>query len=290
VASICVLVCTYRRIPELLRLLRQIEAFRSCYSGSNSYSLWVANSDRDNSELLWAHLKESYGVDRMVTNPGVGFDANIFNFYANYSADFDYTLSVSDDDLFVSSQVHPFDVIDAIVVTQRAVVLFNHYDFILSKGGGVSRGYYDGRLLVYGGESLKNCFLRLLPRHCGILYSSGAIRSVVNCLGDFLNTQHLYSVPFLLAAMRGEVLFFDYPMFLFSVDNENGGAWDSRVKVFEGLVRFLIIFRKYLSNVEYAIAKDGFLTNYLGEGAWLRADLEARGLLQRKHEELVRLL
>lgn len=85
-------------------------------------------------------------------------------------------------------------------------------------------------------------------------------------------------------------MFFDYPLFLFSNDITNGGAWENHVKVFKGLLKFLIELRALVPEHEYRIAIDGFLSNYLGRDAWLRRDIEKQGLQLPTHEFVSELL
>ena len=69
-----------------------------------------------------------------------------------------------------------------------------------------------------------------------------------------------------------------------------GGAWENHVKVFSGLLKFLVELSTLVSENEYLIAKAGFLKNYLGADALLRRDIEKQGLQLPTHEEVRRLL
>jgi hypothetical protein len=258
------------------------------YSGANSYSVWVADSDPINPDA--ANIEDK--CDRRIVNPSVGFDGNILNYFKNHSQEFDFTLTISDDDLFSSSQLNPFLVLDLALESGKGIILFNHYDCSISDGAQMSiigRHYVDSGLAL-GGSYLSRYFLQLLPQHVGIMYSKMSIQRCLIELERFQGTQHLYAIPFLIEAIDGNVLFFDYPLFLFSMDTTNGGAWENHVKVFSGLLKFLVELRTLVPENEYQIAKDGFLSNYLGNDAWLRRDIEKQGLQLPTHEYVSELL
>lgn len=220
--KICVLVLTYRRNYQLLSVLSQVNEVRRSYSGPNSYSVWVADSDPINPDK--ANIEDN--CDRRIVNPSVGFDGNILNYFKNYSHEFDFTLTISDDDLFSSSQLNPFRILDLALESEKGIILFNHYDCSVSDIAQMSivgRHYVDSGLAL-GGSYLTKYFLKLLPQHCGIMYSKMSIQRCLFELERFQGTQHLYAIPFLVEAIDENVLFFDYPLFLFSMDTTNGGG------------------------------------------------------------------
>jgi len=286
--KVCILVLTYKRNPQLFRVLSQVAQNRASYSGGNQYSVWVADSDMLNPETANIEAK----CDRRIVNPGVGFDGNILNYFKSYSHEFDFTLTISDDDLFSSGQVNPFSVLDLALESRKSIVLFNHYDCHLSDSENVEilGRYYNDSALAHGDSYLKERFLQLLPQHVGIMYSKESIQRCLVQLARFQDTHHLYVVPFLLEAIDENVLFFDYPLFLYSIDHTNGGAWESHVKVFEGLLKFLVELRTLVPEYEYQIAKEGFLSNYLGADAWLRRDIEKQGLQLPTNQVVMSLL
>ncbi len=285
---ICILICTYKRNRELFKLVHQLHNLRNNYFGRNNYSIWIADSDPENLDLI--NINGLY--DQRIVNPSFGFDANILNFYKNYSFEFDFTLSISDDDLFNENYIHPFDFIDLSIKSKKSAVVFNHMNFIANQNSfmQVSGKYYNHTSLNLGADNIANYFLRLLPRHVGILYSKKIIIDNLNIYSDFLETHHLYSVPLLMAATRGDLFFFDYPLFYFSIDNNNGGAWHDHASVFKGLLKYLISIRGKITDSKYAIAKDGFLLNYLGDAAWLRKSIESNGAILPSQEDILKIL
>jgi len=286
--KICILILTYKRNADLSRLLGQVNEHRVSYAGENTYSIWVADSDPLNPE----RQSIERACDRRIINPGAGFDDNILNFFENYSQEFDFTLSISDDDIFHLCPFHPFYILDAAVRSQKGVILFNHCEYTVSEKAEINilnKFYADNLLSV--DSAVSSCFfLYYLPRHVGILYSKGSIQRCLGDLARFRNTQHLYAVPLVMAARDRDFLFFDYPLFYFSTDINNGGAWESHVKVFEGVLKFLIELRALVSTDEYKYAKEGFLKNYLGTDAFLRRYLETRGAQLPTLEEVMALI
>jgi len=133
-------------------------------------------------------------------------------------------------------------------------------------------------------------FLQQLPRHVGIMYSTNFINSCLINLNKFKKTFHLYAAPFILGSIKNSVTFFDYPLFYFSINNNNGGAWHNKAEVFDGLLKFLIELRCLISEDKYKIAKEGFLKNYLGQNSWLRLDIEKNGLILKSESEIINLL
>jgi len=105
-----------------MRLLTQISEIKKTYLGNNKYHIYVADSDTNNTEFSLIESK----CDARIINPGSGFDDNILNFYDKYINNFEYTLSISDDDLFNTSQINPFHILDAALKSHKPIILFNH--------------------------------------------------------------------------------------------------------------------------------------------------------------------
>ena len=285
--KICILVLTYKRNNELFRLLGQIEKYKNTYSGKNEYFIWIADSDNDNTEA--ANIERL--CNRVILNPGIGFDTNIFNFFEKYSFEFDFTLTISDDDLFSISDLSPFSFIDLAAESKRNIILFNHCDYKWSESNNIiiSGNHYNNPEFKLNKSYIAKYFMQCLPRHVGIMYSKKSIQRCITYLHRFKYTEHLYAVPFLMGALEEDVFFFDYPLFYFSVI-PNGGAWENLMKVFEGLLKFLIEIRGFVNENQYIIAKEGFLRNYLGGDAWLRKYIEGQGWQLQSHEEIMRLI
>ncbi len=286
--KICILILTYKRNADLSRVLGQVNAHRSVYAGENIYSIWVTDSDPLNPE----RQSIERDCDRRIINPGVGFDDNILNYFENHSQEFDFTLTISDDDLFSLCPINPLYIIDAAVKSQKGVILFNHSDHTTLDDSRVSIGekQYSENMLALDSSVAERFFLPYLPRHVGIVYSKRSIQCCLSALARFRNTNHLYAVPLLMAAKAHDFLFFDYPLFSFSTDTRAGGAWGNDLRVFEGLINFLIELRPLVSVEEYNIAKDGFLKNYLGKEAVLRVHIEFLGVQLPTPEQVIGLL
>ena len=74
--KICLLITTYRRDIQLVRLLSQIMDLRSKYTGSAVFETAVTDSELDNAAR---HILEPL-CDLYVNNKGSGFDDNLFHF------------------------------------------------------------------------------------------------------------------------------------------------------------------------------------------------------------------
>ena len=70
---ICILITTYRRNPELFRLLDQCRALVLRYTGPNQYRICVTDSDPANA--MSSRIQTQ--CDQYVLNPGSGFDDNL---------------------------------------------------------------------------------------------------------------------------------------------------------------------------------------------------------------------
>ena len=286
--KICILIPSYKRNRDLFRILGQIKALKDSYEGSNQYTILVADSDPINPQAM--DVEKS--CDQRIINPGNGFDENIKNYYLNYARDFDWTFSISDDDLFSSASIHPFEIIDIATRSKAEVVVFNHIDFRSTNDGKITllNRHYQELNLALDPKFLAAYFLRLLPRHVGLLYSRSAfLRSGLH-LSLFDRTRHLYAIPLIQSSLEGAVTFFDYPLCYFCVDQKNDGAWENNSLVFDGLLNFLVSLKTLLEPEHYLIAKEGFLVNYLGANSWLRRDLAGSGVRLRSEDEISKLL
>jgi hypothetical protein len=286
--KICILIPSYKRNRELFRLLGQIRALKDSYEGSNQYTILVADSDPIN--LQATDIEEN--CDQRIINPGNGFDENIKNYFLNYAMDFDWTFSISDDDLFSLASIHPFEIIDTATRSKAEVVIFNHIDFRSTNNGKINllnRHYLEPKLSL-DSNFLSAYFLRLLPRHVGLLYSRSAIIRSRPHFSLFNRTLHLYTIPVIQSSLERAVTFFDYPLCYFCVDQKSDGAWENNSLVFDGLLNFLVSLKTVLQPEYYLIAKEGFLVNYLGTNSWLRRDLADSGIRLRSEDEILRLL
>lgn len=286
--KICILIPTYNRNKELFRLLSQIRTLKSTYGGSNQYMIFVADSDQSN---LQKTAIEAY-CDQIIVNPGKGFDENMMNYYLNYAKDFDWTLSISDDDLFSVAFIHPFEIIDTAARSKAEIVIFNHIEFNVSDNGMVNilnRHYLDQKLSV-DSNFLAAYFLKLLPRHVGLLYSRSSVIRSIQHLSPFSGTLHLYSVPLILCSLKGAVTFFDYPLCYFNIDPKSDGAWENKFLVFDGLLKFLIALRGVIKHENYLIAKEGFRVNFFGDNSNFRSELVGNGLQLPSEDEILKLL
>jgi hypothetical protein len=282
--KICILILTYKRNLDLFRVLRQVNGVRREYSGGNEYHIWVADSDSLNPEKL----KIKRYCDVLIVNPEIGFDSNIFNYFKNYSYEFDYTLTVSDDDLFNVFELNPFDFIDLSVKSNKGVILFNHYDFKINAECEIliSSKHYKDNFIGRDSQKIKSYFLNILPRHIGILYSKASIQTCEDVLIKFKNTHHLYAVPFMLSVLNDDLFYLDYPLLCFYNAFKNDGAWKNHVAIFEGLIKFLLEFRELVNEEQYIEMKEGFKTNYIGNEAWLRRSIEKQGLILPAYENI----
>lgn len=271
---ICILIPTYKRNSSLMRLLLQLQSLTKDYRGQTAYQVIVTDSDRHNPEV---GLIKEY-CSQYILNEGTGFDDNLLFFYQKHLHLFDYVLSVSDDDLFSFQKLNVLHVIDAAISENHGAILFNHIDFVSNNGQiFLKNKHYSSLELAINDNFLRNYFLRLLPRHAGILYSSNLVLSHLDALPKYRNTLHLYAFPLLVAAGLKQLSFIDLPLVYFNMDEKSTGAWENQGNVFYGLLAFLKALQKDCENTDYEIARQGFMQNYLGNGSWLRRDIESRG-------------
>lgn len=270
--KICILIPTYNRNNSLIKLIKQLNTFLSDYKGCNNYFLCVTDSNPHNelSEII------ANNVSLYIINQGQGFDDNLWYFYKNHASNYDYLLSISDDDMFAISQINPLDIIDVAIKKNDRVILFNHLDFLIEENGliRVSDRLYKSAAFSFNSIFLFHYFLSSLPRHVGILYSIQVIEEHIEKMELFRDTLHLYAVPFIIEAQNGTVIFFDYPLFYFCANPKNEGAWEDKSAVFHGLMSFLKKSKTILHTDAYKIAKEGFFKHYLGNNSWLRSALE----------------
>jgi hypothetical protein len=276
--NICILIPTYKRNTSLERLLNFLKRAFLDYRGFNKYDIVITDSDHFNpSASLLSQIREiSY-----ILNPGRGFDDNLYHGYTRFSSHYEYIFSISDDDLPVPYPPSILDLIDLSIERNQYACLFNHINYQLTDEGGIEIGdrFYNDLRFCFDKQFMLKYFLRILPRHAGILYSSSHIKSNLEIIGKFRGTQHLYAVPFLLACLEGKAIYLDIPAILFHAPNvNNDGAWESHSDLFVGLFKFLKLLNGLIDPELYAIAYDGFFANYLGDSAWLRTRLTRGGV------------
>lgn len=270
--NICIVVPTYKRNVQLVRLLSQLADLREAYKGPTEYSVFVTDSDPANP----AHEIIKPLCDRYILNKGTGFDDNLFHFYQDHADAFDFVFSCSDDDLFTCGPVNALDLLEIAARQDRAAVHFNHFEYKSNNPESMEMTYsllpaaYKWPNLTDNPGALRKRFLGQLPRHVGLLYKSSHIIGLLDHLLAFRGTLHLYAVPFMCALETDEASFFDYPLNYFSVEVRSDGAWQNRANVFHGLLQYLIASKSLLSSESFELAQRGFMKNYLGQSAWLR--------------------
>ncbi|WP_260093201.1 hypothetical protein [Phaeobacter inhibens] len=270
--KICIVIPTYRRNVQLVRLLSQLAELRGTYMGQAEYSVFVTDSDPNNpaSDII------QQLCDRYILNKGTGFDDNLFYFYKDYAGAFDFVFSCSDDDLFNCGPVNALDLLEVAARQDKAAVHFNHFEYKTDSPDGMEMRYslssaaYNLPALTDDPEALRRRFLGLLPRHVGMLYKSSHITGLLDQLPAFRGTLHLYAVPFMCAVESGEAVFFDYPLNYFSAEVGDDGAWENKVNVYYGLLQYLVASKALLSRESFELTRRGFMGNYLGQSAWLR--------------------
>lgn len=269
---ICIVVPTYRRNVQLVRLLSQLAELRDTYKGEVEYTILVTDSDHANParEIIKPLC------DRYILNKGKGFDDNLFHFYNDHANAFDFVFSCSDDDLFASGPVNALDLLEVAARQDAAAVHFNHFEYQTDSPESTEMPYqlssaaYRLPALTDDPRALRYRFLGEPPRHVGLLYKSSHIAGLLHTFQAFRGTLHLYAVPFMCAIESGKASFFDYPLNYFSAEVGNDGAWENKANVFHGLLQYLVASKHLLSPESFAIAHRGFMSNYLGQSAWLR--------------------
>ena len=275
IMKICLLITTYRRDIQLVRLLSQIIDLRSKYTGPVVFETVVADSDPDNAAR---HILEPL-CDLYVTNKGSGFDDNLFHFYADHARNCDFIFSIGDADVFSCGQVNPLDLLELAARQEHDAVLFNHCEYrsadmlATELTYTLSPAFYTNPKLMDEPETFRRHFLGHVPRHVGLLYRSSLIIESLGKLAAFRDTLHLYAVPFLLALEKNRAMFFDYPLNYFAADATSDGTSKDWTDVFMGLYRFLLAAKAILSPASFAITKQGFMANYLNDRSWLRGSL-----------------
>lgn len=273
--KICLLITTYKRNIQLMRLLTQISFLKKSYSGEACFYTLVTDSDHHNP--LSSDIKNV--CDTYIRNEGFGFDDNIFHSYRLHSVNYDFIFSISDDDLFNEGGFNPLDVIELAAKRGKDAVLFNHCEYrspdMLADDlvYTLSNNFYQNPRLMLQPDELRRQFLGYVPRHVGIMYKSQHIIENINIINLFRDTLHLYAAPFIVSLQKKSALFIDYPINRFSSEVTNDGAWEDRRKVFFGLYRFLIVSKFILDPGSFQLAKKGFMQHYLGERSWLRKSL-----------------
>lgn len=280
-----ILVTTYRRNEWLLRLITQYRGFIDGYRGPNQYSMCVADSDPANP--IANTIQAS--CDCYAVNPGIGFDDNLFYFYKAHASNFDYLLSISDDDIFAPSYVNPLLFLDLAASIGAEAILFNHCDFKNCGENVIEIGnlYYTSAIFQSDKRSLLEAHLRKLPRHAGLMYSVPSLLKNMDDICRFNGTLHLYAAPFIFAARDGQAVFLNIPLLYFSNELAKDGAWENGQQVFDGLFLFAKLSKRYLNEVDYRIMVSGFMNSYLGSQAWLRLELMRRGYKPMPEETVV---
>lgn len=270
--KICLLVPTYRRNVQLLRLLSQIRHLRSYHSGRALFKTVVTDSDPENQgSNLVRQLCDLYVIKK-----GIGFDDNLLHAYSDLAGRYDFFFSISDDDLFSSGRISPLDLLETAARQRQDAVLFNHCEYrsadmlAAELKYALAPPFYGNPSFTNDQALLRRHFLGYLPRHVGLLYRASHIVRNLCEISRFRNTLHLYAAPFMLALEKDTAAFFDYPLNYFSAEVHRDGAWEDWTKVFMGLYRFLVAAKGVLSSDSFEIAKAGFLANYLGDNSWLR--------------------
>ncbi|MFS4581329.1 hypothetical protein [Phaeobacter sp. C3_T13_0] len=275
--KICIVIPTYRRNVQIVRLLSQLAKLREAYKGQAEYTVFVTDSDQANPAC---EIIKSL-CDRYILNKGTGFDDNLFHYYQDHAGYFDFVFSCSDDDLFACGPVNALDLLEVAARQDRAAVHFNHFEYKTDSAECTEMQYtlspaaYHLPDLSNNPEKLRERFLWGPPRHVGLLYKSSHIAGLLDKLPAFRGTLHLYAVPFMCALESGEASFFDYPLNYFSAEVEKDGAWESTANVFHGLLQYLIASKQLLSPQGFEIAHTGFMHAYLGQAAWLRNIISA---------------
>jgi hypothetical protein len=263
--NICIAVTTYKRNDALLSLIVYIKYIINNYNSLNNYSICVSDSCHSNPEKNKIQQYANYFL-----NDGEGFDDNILTIYRRCAPIYDYILTISDDDHFNKS-INPLYIIDAAISERNEAILFNHINFSQEYNNSNFTRYYDDLSLVNNNDKLLNEVITRLPRHIGLIYSTKLLKENNYAIELFKNTLHLYSSPFIFAAMRNKAIFFDYPLLVFNNCDKNDGAWENGGKVFIGLIIFLKNMKQFLSSNQYNYMKNGFFKLYFSENAWLRS-------------------
>ena len=197
---VSIVVTTYQRNKFLIRLVNQIEGWINQYAGANRYEVGVADSDPEN-PIAKSLKKLNYTV-----NPGRGFDDNLLHFWKMNAPQYDYILSISDDDLFMLG-VNPLYLLDAAISVGADATLFNHRNFVNTASGAITIGsvpYFREFAMAWEERTFWLRLLSMLPGHVGLLYSTKLLTENFDRISCFRNTLHLYCVPLLIAGLKGK--------------------------------------------------------------------------------------
>ena len=267
---IAIVIFTYKRNEDLMRLVEQCRVFLDTYRGHNIYELCVSDSDRNNP--LAARAPE-LGVKYSV-NPGTGFDDNVYNFWRKHLESYDFIFSLSDDDMF-APWLHPLYLLDAATHSGNQATIFNHRYFTRDTSGNIDLGglSFPEVKLVYDRSYLLLRMLHNPPSHVGLLYSTKLLKATLTKAGEFRGTLHLYALPAILAAAANTLLYSEHVLCLFHRECKTDGAWNVSANVLNGLVEFLRKLKELFPPELYAVAEAGYFAEFFGSKSWLRAEL-----------------
>jgi hypothetical protein len=278
---VCILILTYKRNIELLRLVSQTRDMIERYRGHNQYTICVADSDPNNPIApLSPDLKIEYSI-----NPGHGFDDNIYYFWRNNVDKYDFILSMGDDDLF-TPWLNPLYLLDAAMDTGHQAALFNHRTFTSQPNGTIDVGgvSYPEVGLLSNKTQLLHRVLTAVPTHIGILYSTKLLKITLDKAWEFRNTLHLYAVPAIFAATSNTLLFSDYNLCLYQDGQKTDGAWGISANVMNGLIDFLKKLKQFLPADLYSVAEAGFFRFYFNRDSWLRQKIGNDPMLKSEEQ------
>ena len=273
--KILFLITTYKRPEKLVRLVNQLTGLMKDYTGVNHYEIAISDSDKTACSLFDSTMT-------YIHNKGEGFDSNLLYAFERFWKDYDFIFPMGDDDL-LSPFVNLF-YIDGVLQVDAGAYLFDHY-FFLEKGvpgdheftvSGRAYGDHseeanrlDAGLVVkgkfYNIESRANFqndpfhfIVSPIPSYCGIIYDTRMIGNCLEFLPLFIGTLHLYVVPCLIAASRGSLAFFDYPLTMYHFETKTDGAWENKSHVFIGLMNFARRIKGLVRDHEYEILLKSF--------------------------------
>lgn len=276
--KICILVPTFKRNAELLRLLEQLASLRARYKGPASFDVCVTDSNDANPQASILRAR----CDTYLINPSEGFDDNMLSAYSKLLPKYDYLFSISDDDMLSRGVINPLDIIEVSTRSECDAMLFEHYEFAGSQFSPApatlkSSPYPGPAFFEAGSPHMTRLMMGYIPRHAGLLYRSDFVLRNLEKMNCFRDSLHLYAVPFHLALASGTANFVGYPLVYFNSDAKDTGAWDDHRKVFDGILHYLLAAKKQLSPEQHSEMTNGFMRWYLGEkGAarqYIKADL-----------------
>jgi hypothetical protein len=239
--NVAILITTFNRNARLLRAVKAVCGLIEAYRGPNRYFVCVADSNRDNAVKLPA------GVSRLA-NAGEGFDDNLLGAFRFLAGAADFVFAMADDDL-MSPLNNPLTLIDAAIADATGdVVLFNNISYD-EHGAEVVLGgrFYSVAETVNLAADPLPLLCGRLPRYAGILYRSAFVESIAGLLQPLRGSLHAYAAPLFIAADRGRFQFIDHGIVLFHDAAKSDGAWESAMKVHQGLMLFLQQMKPCLS-------------------------------------------